>query len=294
MKIQNILVPVDFSERSEHGAQHALALARHFDAKLTFLHVVPPSPYEYAAFDEGFYAAATWPQAPEVRETLLKRLDELAQRVAPGRDIETVVVSGDPSLEIEDVAKDKNADLVMLPTHGYGAFRKLVLGSVTSKVLHDVSRPVFTGAHVPELAPVNDEPYRRVACAVDLGEHSENTLRWAHDFAQAFDAELLVIHAAPLIEAGGTYGEWFPPDTRDQVESAARRSLDELLTKTGVLGAKVHVASARAVPYVCDTLEKTRADVLVIGRSTHEGPMSDLLADAYSIIRRSPCPVISV
>ena len=294
MKIRNILVPVDFSERSEHGAQHAVVLARRFGARLTFLHVVPPSPYEYAAFDEGFYAAATWPQQPEVRETLLRRLDELASRVAPGLDVETIVVSGDPSLEIEDVAKEKDADLVMLPTHGYGAFRKLVLGSVTSKVLHDVSRPVFTGAHVDEPTPVTENPYQRVACAVDLGEHSEATLRWAHAFAGELGAELTVIHAAPMIEAGGTYGDWFPPDTREQVEGAARKSVADLLAKAGVLGAEVRVASARTVPYVSDMLAQTKADVAVIGRSTHEGPIGDLLADAYALIRRSPCPVISV
>jgi nucleotide-binding universal stress UspA family protein len=293
MTLETLLIPVDFSDRSIHALHHGAALAGLFGSKLLLVHVVPPSPYEYAAFDEGFYAAA-WPDAAEVRERLTKRLDALAEKETAGRQVETVVVAGDPARQIQELATARRADLVVMPTHGYGLFRKLVLGSVASKVLHDVACPVFTGAHVPEIAPINQHPYRSVACAVDLEENSEKTLRWAADFAARCGADLTLLHAAPQVEVGGAYGDWFPADTREQVEASARERLLKLAQTVGAPLKAMLTESGRPAAVLSRLLSETKADLVVIGRSTHTGAFGDLLADAYAVIRHSPCPVISV
>ncbi len=41
-----------------------------------------------------------------------------------------------------------------MPTHGYGPFRRFILGSVTAKVLHDADCPVWTGVHLEEAPPI--------------------------------------------------------------------------------------------------------------------------------------------
>ena len=81
LAIQNILVPVDFSDRSIVAAEHAVEMAKRFDSRLLFAHFVPPSPYEYAAFDEGFYAASSWPNLDQVRESLDRRMQQLVEQV---------------------------------------------------------------------------------------------------------------------------------------------------------------------------------------------------------------------
>jgi nucleotide-binding universal stress UspA family protein len=101
LTIRNILVPVDFSDRSVAAAEHAVRLAKKFDAKLWFAHFVPPSPYEYAAFDEGFYAAAAWPNLEQVREPLLRKMDALIEKVGPSGAVERVISRGEPAREIE-------------------------------------------------------------------------------------------------------------------------------------------------------------------------------------------------
>ena len=58
LKLATILVPVDFSDRSLAAAEHAVCLARRFDSKLIFLHVIPPAPCEYATLEGGYHAAA--------------------------------------------------------------------------------------------------------------------------------------------------------------------------------------------------------------------------------------------
>ncbi|MEZ5363602.1 MAG: universal stress protein [Bryobacterales bacterium] len=293
LNIKKILVPVDFSDRSVAAAEHAVELAKKFEAKLYFAHFVPPSPYEYAAFDEGFYAASAWPDLEKVREPLVKRMGELIEKVKPKGEVEQIIKRGDPAFEVEALIAERKIDLAVMPTHGYGPFRRFVLGSVVSKVLHDVKIPVFTGAHVPELTPIDPDPYKRIACAIDLHEHSEEVLRWAWDLAQACQQDLIVIHAAPRVEVGGTYGNWFPPEARDAIEKGAREGVQELLAKVGCK-AEVHVASAEPASYIREAAEESYADILVIGRDAQSGPLKGLREHAMSIIREAPCPVISV
>jgi nucleotide-binding universal stress UspA family protein len=180
-----------------------------------------------------------------------------------------------------------------MATHGYGPFRRFVLGSVTSKVLHGLSCPVLTGTHVPHLDPINTEPYKRIACAIDLGPSSEKVLGWAHELSEACADDLIVIHAAPQVEVGGTYGDWFPPETVEQITKHGKEQVDALLARLGVK-AEVHVSSAAPVSYACDVADKSYADLLVIGRSSHEGLLGLLQQHALGMIREAPCPVISV
>ncbi len=55
---------------------------------------------------------------------------------------------GDPAQVITAFAHTQGVDLIMMPTHGYGPFRRLLLGSVTAKVLHDAECPVWTAVHM--------------------------------------------------------------------------------------------------------------------------------------------------
>lgn len=290
---KRLVVPVDFSERCVATAEHAAALAKRFESELIFVHVVPRAPFEYAAFEGGAYTGAFWPKEEELEESAQKYMDGFVKKVGGDVEVETVILNGDPINEIEKLTTERPTDLVLVPTHGYGVFRRFVLGSVTSKLLHDLECPVFTGAHIPEVVPFNPHPYDRVACAIDLGAESEEVLRWAMDLAKSVDAELTVIHAAPSLEYGATYGDWFPVDARDVLVKGAAERLAKLMAKVGC-DATTHVDSADAIAYVRDMAEESKADVLVIGRSPKKGVWGRLRTHAYGIIRESPCPVISV
>src|SRR6185295_2640468 len=102
-------------------------------------------------------------------------LDRALQPELKDLPVKRVLVKGEPAHEIVRVAREENADLIVMPTHGYGAFRRFLLGSVTAKVLHDSACPVWTGAHVKEPSS-SDFSLRNILCAVDLSEHSRKTL----------------------------------------------------------------------------------------------------------------------
>ena len=65
-----------------------------------------------------------------------------------GLRLRRVVYEGDPEAQIAAFAQAEDVQLIVMPTHGYGVFRRYLIGSVTAKVLHDVSCPVLTGAHI--------------------------------------------------------------------------------------------------------------------------------------------------
>ena len=292
LELHSILVPVDFSERSTAAAEHAVAMADRFRSQLIFLHVLAPGPYEYGGFEGGYYPAGVWPSESDIEAEFRRQLEALVEKVAPGRGVEKLLLKGNAARRIEEAVKQKKVDMVIVPTHGYGPFRRFILGSVAAKLLHDISCPVLTGAHVPEI-PATAEPYRRVACAVDLREHSETVLRWAWEFSQRWEADLTVIHAAPSLEITMRYGEVIPPESRQLLIQAAKEGLGKLIREVGCK-AEAHVDSADVTYYVPQVEKETRADILVIGRHREVGLLGRLGAHAYALIRESPCPVISI
>ena len=293
--LRKILVPIDFSERSTAAAEHAAAISARFDSELIFQHVVPPGPYEHGFVEGGYNPGAVWPSHEEMEERLLEQMQQLISKAARGREVEPVISWGDPVTEIERMADREQVDLILMPTHGYGPFRRFALGSVTTKVLHDLSFPVFTGAHVEELPESNTNPYEVVVCAIDLGPHSEAVLRWAWGFTQAWEADMIVVHAAPSVDAAPAEGKRVPSDLRQTVNQERTAEIEMLLAKIGASAARIDVDCADAVRYVTESAEASVADVLVIGRSAEKsGLFGRLRADSAALIRDAPCPVVSI
>jgi nucleotide-binding universal stress UspA family protein len=293
LKIKHILVPVDFSEHSRPAADHALNLANHFDARVTFLHAVEPVPYTFPIYETGFAGAMAMPPAQEVVESVSKALDSFVERLSANGRAAKSVQQGDVASVIEEQAQKQHADLIVMPTHGYGPFRRLVLGSVTTKVLNDVACPVFTGAHVESIPHHAPSPYRRIGVAVDLEHDPTRLLRWAADFAAVYHSKLLIIHGTPSVELL-TLGAQIPREIRDQFIPQARESIAKILTGQGI-EADIHVASTPEPDrLVAQAVESGNLDLLVIGRPHEDGILGRLSTHAYDIVRRSPCPVISV
>jgi nucleotide-binding universal stress UspA family protein len=209
----------------------------------------------------------------------------------PDIPVTKLVVEGDPAHKIVDYSHDEGMDLIVLPTHGYGPFRRFILGSVTAKVLHDAECPVWTGVHIQEAPPAEAIAFKHVLCAVDLGPHSERTLGWAAQFAQSLGARLTIVHATPLLDYGET--AYFDPNWRAMLTAQALEKIAALQTSMGTQ-AEVLVESGDVAKVVRRFAEQGRADLLVIGRSSEAGLLGRLRANAYAIIRESPSPVVSV
>lgn len=293
LRIQTILVPIDFSDRSEPAIEHACNIAKQFGALPVFLHVVPEGPYP-PAFVGAFPDIARWEISEESGESLRTELDRRVAQLAAGTAREVVVESGDPAEVIAQTAKKRNADLVVMPTAGTGIFRRLVLGSTTTKVLNDVDAPIMTGTHVEEIRAFAIQPYARIGCAVSGDESSGRTLTWAQGFADRYHSgPLTVIHAAPIPAIAIGSGPAPHVDLVAAAKQSARKKVNALLAQAGIeADTTVEVGwPSGVVPTVA---RKAKLDLLIIGRHSAEGIFSGLQSDTYGIVREAPCPVVSV
>jgi len=288
--LSKILLPIDFSDRCFEGARYALPLlVKQFNSEVTLLHVIPPY-LDFGAEELGLSLSGDWiekrkSQARRALESFLS--EELRQP-----PVKRVLAEGDAAHQIVEYAHSQPTNLIMMPTHGHGPFRRLLLGSVTSKVLHDADSAVWTGVHTNKDRPAEHMTLKHVVCAVDLQRHSRNTLKWAGSLANEFRANLTVVHVPASLE-WQTQAYYFAHDWRDHMMAKAKADIETLLQ--GVESrAEVDLEFGDIAESVCSAAERLRADLLVVGRGAAAGNFGRFRTHAYAIIRRSPCPVVSV
>jgi nucleotide-binding universal stress UspA family protein len=136
LPITQILCPVDFSDDSKAALESAAALAGEYGAALVVLHVEPVV----------FSAMGELPPGPavEARQALYDRLSRFAESVRrPGLRLEVRLEEGSPVGEILARAREMHAGLIVMGTHGHGGIERVLLGSVTTKVLRHAPCPVL-------------------------------------------------------------------------------------------------------------------------------------------------------
>ena len=134
-----ILVPVDFSARTEAQLRLAAELAGRFDSCLDIVHVIDPPtmPDLYVPFEH---------MVVDIAGTTTKALEELSGLTAElSRDFEvsTEVLVGRAAPEIAEHAESSGADLIVIPTHGHSGLDRVLLGSVAEGVLRRAECPVL-------------------------------------------------------------------------------------------------------------------------------------------------------
>lgn len=286
--LSKILLPVDFSPRAVGAARYAEALVERYGAQATMLHVIPPPQYDIALMEAG--AIPLTEMSASRKAAAERQIQAFLTDTLPEFHPERRLRDGDPAREIVRIAHEEKFDLILMPTHGYGLFRRFILGSVAAKVLHDADCPVWTGVHLEGAPPVESLRFRTVVAALDLGKQSGKTLAWAAGFAAKAGARLVVAHATPSMDR--RTGEFFDPWREDLTKDAAKR-IHQLQEAVGTK-AEV-VVEAGDPPYLIEAVAKREmADLVVIGRGATAGVLGRLRANAYAIIRQSPSPVVSV
>src|SRR6185312_8650208 len=164
-QIQRVLFPVDFSPACFGAARYVEALARRFGAEVMLLHIASPGGHN----------------RPD--DLLARRRDQLNKFAAGDlRYFSTCIqcmTGDDPASDIQSAAKAWNAGLIMIPSHGLGTFRRLMLGSIAAKVLHDAECPVWTSVHAENAPSPESIHCRKILCAVDLSPRSLSIISWA-------------------------------------------------------------------------------------------------------------------
>mgnify|MGYP000860953554 FL=1 len=141
---KHILLATDGSKASEHAAQLAVGMARTHKAKLTVVYVVDPYPYmgvgDINPVGYQAYSAAAQAQAAQAQSLVEKLAREGGEVVAvEARLVEDVAAASG----IVQTAETEGADLIVLGSHGRTGMARLMLGSVSSKVVAESKVPVL-------------------------------------------------------------------------------------------------------------------------------------------------------
>jgi len=287
LNIKHILFPMDFSNRCCGAVPFVDAVASRFGAKVTLISVAQPFWYSGMGDPGGPVMIDT----EEILEELKTRLAGALVKEFEHLRVERVAELGDPAQVIVDFARTNHVDLIMMPTHGYGPFRSLLLGSVTAKVLHDAECPVWTAAHVQESPVREHSKMRAIMCAVDSSENSIPLMKWAAELAKATGATLRLVHVIPGMEF------WVPEQVDRGLEEDLRldaRKRIESLQKAAGVEAPLCVTVNTIADGVREEARRHGADLVVIGRGVLHDTLGRLRTHSYGIIRHAPTPVLSV
>ena len=313
--ITRILVPTDFSETSDAALAYAKGLAEVMGASLHLVHV----------FDDIFATSALTPevyaQVPDdVRERTIRgieaRLDERLPEPYRARCQGTTEVrTGLIAPAIVECAQERDADVIVMGTHGRGGVAHVLLGSVAERVLRVAPCPVLTvcAAHLssdiartaaavrPPEGSARLPRITRVLVPTDFSAQSDEALDYARTLAARFGASLHLLHVVEDAAAsGGLIPEAYigvSPEVRAHVVAEAQARLRHRLTERDreVLHARSEVICGVTADTIGDYADNLGIDLIVMGTHGRTGLAHVLIGSvAEKVVRTAPCPVFTV
>jgi nucleotide-binding universal stress UspA family protein len=277
---QHILVPTDMSELAGGALRYAGLLRERLRARITLLYADETwLPMDILEMPLGYYLE----NAPATKAKLQEHLRQYADGYLPPGSAQTQVVQESPARAIVQAAKEMNADLVIMGTHGRHGWRRALLGSVTETVLHETDRPVLTVT--PAVLTSSEAPQiRRVVCPVNFTYVARTSLQHACAMAEAFDAELVVLYVAEgielpkLPEVEAAFNLWVDPAVRGR----ARYKLTIVDSGNAAESVLAAAAELEADLIVLGAQHRFFYDATVVGTTTER------------ITRFARCPVLTV
>jgi nucleotide-binding universal stress UspA family protein len=298
MRVQfnHILCATDFSDFSNHTISYGVALAKEFEAKLFVSHVIDLSSVAiYGEFQLD-------PVGQQNR--IMEDADAQLKKLAGGQAIswEPLITVGKPADEISRAVEEKDIDLVITATRGRSGLKRIILGSVTERLMRTLSCPLLV-VNSPEhkFISVTDQAVKieKILVGCDFSPDSGQAFKHALSLAQEFQAEL---HLAHVIEPP-TQPDLKLEDTPVSVEiqqdyrDLLSRKLKEMVPVEARNWCTPKTSLLEGQPYeeIVRYAESKDIDMIVLGVRGH-GLVKTLFLGSTTdrVVRRSPCPVLSV
>jgi nucleotide-binding universal stress UspA family protein len=286
-QLKSILCPIDFSEFSVKAYDYAQSLAWHYKAELLVQHVR----YSFPAF---YIDAAYKEIRRKLRNDALRKLREFAKRqtrilVQP----QCVVQDGNASDKILSFAETQGVNLIVMGTHGLRGVDRLMLGSVTERVLRKACCPVLVvrkPVHDFVSPGENTDPInlKRIILGMDFSDHAHRALKYALSIAREYHAELTLLHVLEHL-----------PGSKDLQSATAKvtKQLKELVSTRARKPPLVKFLVRIGKPYqeIIEVASETQTDLAIMGVRGRSSLDSALFGSTtYRVIQLGPCPVLAV
>jgi nucleotide-binding universal stress UspA family protein len=292
LEIKLILCPIDFSEFSVRAYQHALSLAEHYRARLVAQHVVELWRYPYADYAASVGDYERFSQA--LREGGREQLEEFVKNHTHDEiQPEIVVHEGIAPDSILSFAQAEKTDVIVMGTHGRRGFDRLMLGSVTDRVMRRAPCPVLAvGKSSHDSVASDEERHRRhlsrILYCTDFSDNSERALNYALSARAEYDAELTMLHVLEEVS---------PPAKKEQAIATAKDELEKLIPSEGRKTPKIKTAVRIGKPYEQIIQLALEAQIDMVAMAVRGRGALDLAvfgSTTYRVLQLGPCPVLAV
>ena len=285
LPIRNIVFATDFLESSRLALDYAVAFAHHYRAKLTVVHAfeLPPEAEEVEIID----------RRPSVsREHALSRLDAFASGVRRlGIVTETDLRSGDPCAAVLASAVDKQADLLVLGTHGiYKGLQHLLIGSNAEKILLSAQCPTLTvGRHVMGGIDLHLN-FDQILFVSDFSSGSAAAAHYAIALGRDLGIDVNLLAVLPEGEALDS------DNVRGLVEGfCAELATDPVLSNHQWGSREYHLNRVVSAPEIVRRAAVSVNSLLILGVHAESRWNRHLHASfAYELVGTASCPLLSI
>lgn len=278
LNTKKIIITTDFSETSLLAIKHGAFLAQYTKGEVYLVHIITKHWEKFNVFTPS----VSLENIEKASTALETKLEELAAGIRKeyGVTVTTVVNTGNPTSEIVNFAKEINAGLIVMGTHGYSAWEDLTVGSNALKVITKSPCPVMTMS-----ARADKFGYNQIVLPIDTSAHSRHKVQFIIELAKQFTAK---IYAVGLLA-----------DDEGSKKPSMEVMLNQVLTAAKAKGVMCETelmenVKNRAVATVKYS-EKVGGDLIAI-MTDQDAEISGFFLGHYAlqVIHHSKVPVISI
>jgi nucleotide-binding universal stress UspA family protein len=286
--LSKILFATDFSSYSNAALTYALAVARHYGAKLYAAHVLP---YTVPAPD-------AWPGYPDQEQDLRQDAAARLEDQVRGVPHEVLTGVGDVWSVLSQLVGEHQIDLLVVGSHGRTGVKKLLMGSIAEKIFRHATCPVLTvGPHVSG-EPTGETRFPHILFATDFSEESLSALPYAISLAEENQSRLALLHVVrePAVGIVGL----------EAVRASLMLRLRELVPAEAESWCAVEClvefggqfTSPSPGERILEIAANRGVDLIVLGVRATRGALSPVTHLAYTtaqhIVAHATCPVLTV
>lgn len=286
---KTIISAIDFSTFTDTILSYSVALCKTYHAKLLLTHVAVDV---NTLLDHNETTLDVEALQKSNIQFAQERLEDVATNLAMGSEI--IIRQGKPADEIKRLALEREADMVVTATHGRSGFKRLLVGSVTEKLIKTLHCPILI-LHTQDndfIAPTGLEfKLKKILVGCDFSPDASLAFDYGLSLAKEFKAEL---HLSHVIKPS-----FYKPGLQESKELRGRleRQLESMIPEEchGWCNVKINLLDGEPYVVLMNYAKEHDIDMIVLGIRGHT-LLEKLLVGSTTdrLIRLSPIPVLAV
>lgn len=299
LNIKNILLPTDFSNCATQALEHALYLAKCCNATLHIFHAIVL--HQRDPHNPAFHFPDLQELQGKLKKTARERMDGDLRASSESEKAVDVVMEEAWGISatglILEYAEEHQIDLIVMGTHGRRGLGYMFLGSIAEEVVRKSPCPVFTvrESAKPRL-PRNTE---KILSPIDFSDHSIMAMLTAREVANLYNAGLQILHVIEETTHPAFYGigreiVW---GLRAEIVNRSQNELSRIFNehKEPKVAWEFKIVAGHVANEILEYALHNSVDLIVLATHGLTGLKHFLLGSvAEKVIRRAPCPVITV